>query len=195
MELKGLNIGFAITGSFCTFRKALDAAKDLAATGANIVPIMSHNSANTDTRFGKAADFIKEIEELSNKKVITTITQAEPIGPKALLDLLIIAPCTGNTLGKLANGITDTSVTMAAKSHLRNARPLLIAISTNDGLSQNAKNIGLLLNTKNIFLVPFGQDDPEGKQSSLVAYMDFVVPAAMAALDGVQMQPLIIQNI
>jgi len=158
MELKDKNIGFAITGSFCTFQAALAQMESLIKGGANVIPIMSQNAATIDTRFGKANDFVLIIETMTGNKVISTIAEAEPFGPRALLDLLIVAPCTGNTLGKLACGITDTAVTMAVKAHLRNERPVLISPSTNDGLGSSAKNIGLLMNAKNIYFVPYGQE-------------------------------------
>jgi len=155
---------------------------------------MSENAQKTDTRFGKAQDFIKELEQITGNPLINSIDTAEPIGPKALLDILVIAPCTGNTLGKLANGITDTCVTMAAKAHLRNGRPVVIAVSTNDGLGANAKNIGLLLNTKNIYFVPFGQDDPQKKCNSEVAHMDMIIPTIENALQGKQIQPVLVSR-
>ncbi len=191
MELSGKNIGFALTGSYCTFNKVMEQVEMLANIGANIIPIMSHNAATVDTRFGRAADFVSMFEACAGSRVITTIKDAEPIGPKALLDLLIIAPATGNTIGKIAGGITDTSVTMAAKAHLRNERPLVIAVSTNDGLGASAKNLGLLANTKNIYLVPYGQDEPYKKSKSLVAHMDMIIPTAKLALDGIQIQPVL----
>jgi len=160
----------------------------------NIVPIVSECTAATDTRFGKAHDLMREMERICDRRVISSIAAAEPIGPKKLLDLLIIAPCTGNTLGKLAGGITDTSVTMAAKAHLRNGRPVLIALSTNDGLSTSAHNIGELLTRKNIYFVPFGQDDPVNKPASLTADYTQIVPAALAALEGRQLQPVLLRT-
>ena len=153
--MQAFKIGFAVCGSFCTHKSAIEQIKKLCNLGYDVTPIVSETVFSTDTRFGKAEDFINAIEEATGKKCIHTIKDAEPIGPKALFDLLIIAPCTGNTLGKLANGITDTSVTMAAKAHLRNERPLLIAVSTNDALGASAKNIGALFNCKNIYFVPF----------------------------------------
>ncbi len=195
MELKEKTIGFALTGSFCTYSKVIPEIKKLKDEGAKIIPIMSEISASTDTRFGKASDFINTIEEITGNKVIKTISEAEPIGPKKLLDALVIAPCTGNTISKLANGIADSTVTLAAKSHLRNIRPVLIAISTNDGLGNNAKNIGILANKKNIFLVPFGQDDCREKQNSLVADMELIILSLKEALDGKQLQPLLISHI
>lgn len=166
----------------------MQAVKD---NGADIIPIMSGIVSSTDTRFGSAEQLCKTVEQITGNTIIKTIKEAEPIGPKKLLDLLIIAPCTGCTLGKIANGITDTSVTMACKAHLRNMRPVVIAVSTNDGLSASAKNIGTLLNYKNIYFVPFGQDDFEKKPSSLVADMTKIVSAAEMALDGKQLQPIL----
>jgi len=187
-------IGFAVCGSFCTHDKAMAALEQVRARWRNIVPIVSECTAATDTRFGKAHDLMREMERICDRRVIASIAAAEPIGPKKLLDLLIIAPCTGNTLGKLAAGITDTSVTMAAKAHLRNGRPVLIAPSTNDGLSTSARNIGELLTRKNIFFVPFGQDDPVNKPASLTADLDQIVPAALAALEGRQLQPVLLRT-
>lgn len=188
----GINLGFALCGSFCTFRNAIDEIRHLSEIGYNIIPIMSFNAYNTDTRFGKADDFIKEIEDITNKKIISSIAEAEPIGPKKLLDALIIEPCTGNTLAKLACGIADTPVTLAAKSHLRNARPLIIAVSTNDALSGAAKNIGALMNYKNIFFVPYRQDDHINKPTSIVADFSETKETIEAALDYRQIQPIII---
>lgn len=192
MELEGKVIGFAMTGSFCTFRKVIDEMARLSQTGARIVPIMSQNAYTTDTRFGAASAFSYEIEGICGEKIISTIKDAEPIGPKGYLDLLIIAPCTGNSLAKLASGIADTSVTMAAKAHLRNSKPVLIAVSTNDGLANAAKNIGSLMNYKNIYFVPFRQDDCIKKPSSLVADMPSIIPAAKVCLDGQQIQPVLL---
>lgn len=194
MDLSGITAGFALTGSFCTFSAVLPEMENLKLAGAKILPIMSAAAANTDTRFGTAESFRRRIEALTETEIITTVEKAEPIGPGKLLDILIVAPCTGNTLGKIAGGITDTSVTMAVKAHLRNARPVLIAVSTNDGLAGAAKNIGHLLNTKNVFFVPFGQDDPDRKPTSLVADMQNIVPAAGAALLKRQMQPLLVMR-
>lgn len=192
MDLSGIKAGFALTGSFCTFSAVLPQIENLKRTGASVTPIMSATAAFTDTRFGRAADFRQKIMEITEtEEIITTIPAAEPIGPGRLLDILIVAPCTGNTLGKIANGITDTAVTMAVKSHLRNARPVLLAVSTNDGLAGAAKNIGMLLSMKNIYFVPFGQDDPDKKPASLVADMAQIVPAAGAALLHRQLQPIL----
>ena len=179
-------------GSFCTHAKAMAALEQVRARWSNVIPIVSQVVADTDTRFGNAHDLMREMERICDHRVISTVKGAEPIGPQKLLDLLIICPCTGNTLGKLAAGVTDTSVTMAAKAHLRNGRPLLIAPSTNDGLSASAVSIGQLLPRKYIYFVPFGQDDPEKKPTSLMADFSLVVPAAQAALEGRQLQPLLL---
>lgn len=187
-------VGFAVCGSFCTHAKAMEALEQVKAQFARVVPIVSEVTANTDTRFGKAHDLMREMERICDHRVIATVKAAEPIGPQKLLDLLIIAPCTGNTLGKLAAGITDTSVTMAAKAHLRNERPVLIAPSTNDGLAASAASIGALLPRKYIYFVPFGQDDFEKKPTSLVADFSRVAQAAQAALEGRQLQPLLLRT-
>ena len=179
-------------GSFCTHAKAMAALEQVRAQWNTVIPIVSQAVADTDTRFGNAHDLMREMERICDHRVISTVKGAEPIGPQKLLDLLIICPCTGNTLGKLAAGVTDTSVTMAAKAHLRNGRPLLIAPSTNDGLSASAASIGQLLSRKYIYFVPFGQDDPEKKPTSLMADFSLVVPAARAALEGRQLQPLLL---
>lgn len=192
MELTGKRIGFAITGSFCTYEMIMPVIKDLMATGAEVTPILSYNAANLDTRFMKAADFKLFLTETTGKQIVEDIIKAEPIGPKKLLDLVIIAPCTGNTLAKLALGITDTPVLLAAKSHLRNQSPVLIAISTNDALAANAKNLGLLLNTRHIYFVPYRQDNNKKKGTSIVADMDLIIDAAKSALDGKQMQPIML---
>ena len=187
-------IGFALCGSFCTHARAMEALEQVKARFARVVPIVSDCVAATDTRFGAAHDLMREMERICDHRVISTVKGAEPIGPQKLLDLLIICPCTGNTLGKLAAGITDTSVTMAAKAHLRNQRPLLIAPSTNDGLTGSAPAIGALLGRKYIYFVPFGQDDPEKKPASLVADFSLVADAAGAALGGRQLQPLLLRR-
>ena len=179
-------------GSFCTHAKAMAALEQVRAQWNTVIPIVSQVVADTDTRFGNAHDLMREMERICDHRVISTVKGAEPIGPQKLLDLLIICPCTGNTLGKLAAGVTDTSVTMAAKAHLRNGRPLLIAPATNDGLSASAASIGQLLSRKYIYFVPFGQDDPEKKPTSVMADFSLVVPAARAALEGRQLQPLLL---
>ena len=183
-------VGFAVCGSFCTHAKAMEALEQVKARFSTVIPIVSECTAATDTRFGPAHELMREMERICDRRVISSIREAEPIGPKKLLDLLIIAPCTGNTLGKLACGITDTAVTMAAKAHLRNQRPLLIAPSTNDGLTASAPNLGALLSRKYIYFVPFGQDDPVKKPTSLVADFSLGADAPQAALEGRQLQPL-----
>jgi dipicolinate synthase subunit B len=193
MRLEDARIGFAMCGSYCTHRKALDALSDLAPRCRSVMPILSA-SGGQDTRFGTADALRRELETVCGESVRDTITATEPIGPKGLLDLLIIAPCTGNTMGKLAAGITDTAITMAAKAHLRNGRPVLIAPSTNDGLSVSLRNLGDLLSRKGYYCVPFRQDDPVGKPASLVADMAQVTAAAQAALEGRQLQPLLLGN-
>lgn len=191
MDLKGKTVGFAVTGSFCTFSRVMAELEKLSATGAEIIPIMSEMSYSTDTRFGRAEEFRIRMSGATGHEIIKSIKEAEPIGPKGYLDLLIIAPCTGNTLAKMANGITDSAVTMAAKAQLRNQKPVLVAVSTNDGLANAAKNIGTLMNSKNIYFVPFGQDDFEKKPTSLVADMTKIIPAAELAIDGRQLQPIL----
>ena len=187
-----IRLGFAMCGSFCTFKLVLEELERLA-KDYDITPIMSQGAAFTDTRFGKAEDFRRRVAEICGREPITTIADAEPIGPRALLDVLVIEPCTGNTLGKLANGITDTPVTMAAKAHLRNGRPLVLAVSTNDALGASARNIGALMNAKNIFFVPMRQDSPRGKPTSLVADFSETAAAIKSALEGRQTQPLLLQ--
>lgn len=187
-----ITVGYALCGSFCTFSKTIPQMKELVREGYKVLPIMSGNACATDTRFGKAEEFISEIEGITGEKVITTISGAEPIGPKKMCDLLLVAPCTGNTLAKLANGVTDTSVTMAVKSHLRIKRPVLLCIATNDGLGASAQNIGRLINTKNFLFVPFGQDDPAAKPNSLVADFSLIPDCVRLALEKKQYQPLIV---
>ncbi len=186
-----IRVGFAMCGSFCTFHKAIPEMERLTELGYNVIPILSHTAYTTDTRFGSAADFIERIKKITGNEIIHTVFSAEPIGPKKLLDALVIAPATGNTIAKLANGITDTSVTLACKAHLRNARPVLIAVSTNDALGAAAKNIGLLLNAKNIYFVPMRQDDPENKPNSIVADFSKIPEALESALKGEQIQPIL----
>lgn len=189
--MRELTLGFALCGSFCTFEKAFDQMRRVAAAGYQLVPIMSFNAYETDTRFGRAADFVWEAEDVCGRKVIHTIAGAEPLGPKRMIDALVIAPCTGNTLAKLANGITDTPVTMAAKSCLRIGLPVILCAATNDALAASAQNIGRLMNTRNIYFVPLRQDDPEQKPSSAVADFDRLLPAVEAALKGRQLQPVL----
>lgn len=190
-SLEGIKIGMAMCGSFCTFSKAFEQMIKLKAAGAELTPIMSYHAATLDTRFGTAEENIMTAENICGKGVINTIPLAEPVGPKKMFDLLIVCPCTGNTMAKLSAGITDTPVTMAVKSHLRNGRPVLIAAATNDALSASAKNIGALLNIKNIYFVPFRQDDFVKKPRSAVADFSVIPEAAKAALNGRQLQPIL----
>lgn len=183
-------LGLALCGSYCTYEKLFAAAEALAADY-ELVPIMSETAAETDSRFGRAVEHIQRLMALSGKAVISTIPEAEPLGPAQPLDALLIAPCTGNTLAKLSHGVTDSAVTMAAKAHLRNGRPLIIALSTNDGLSASAENIGRLLNRRNYYFVPFGQDDPAAKPNSLQADFSLLGESVAAALAGRQLQPLL----
>ncbi len=185
-----MNIGFAMCGSFCTFKKAF-AAMEAVESIHTVTPIFSQNSYTIDSRFGTAEDHIARATQICGRGPLHTIAEVEPIGPKKLFDALVIAPCTGNTLAKLAHGIADGPVTMAAKSHLRNGRPVLIAVSTNDALAGAAENIGRLLSRRNFYFVPFGQDDPAQKPTSMVADFEKVLPALEAALDGVQIQPIL----
>ena len=186
-----LKVGFALTGSFCTFDKVINHLEKLSEIY-DITPIMSPSAFFTDTRFGTSESFKEKIKAICQKDIIATIKDAEPIGPKKLFDVMVIAPCTGNSIAKLAYGITDTSVTMAAKAHLRNERPLILAPSTNDGLGANAKNLGLLLNTKNVYFVPFGQDDPIKKHKSIISDFSLIPQTIDEALKGNQLQPLLI---
>ena len=188
--MSSLTFGYAMCGSFCTFDQSLEQMKKIVADGYGVVPIMSQMAYTTDTRFGKASDFIAEIETVCGRKIIHTIDGAEPIGPKKMTDVMIVCPCTGNTLAKLANSITDTPVTMAVKSHLRGGRPVVLALATNDALAGSAKNIGKLMNYKNIYFVPMKQDDPQKKPASVIADFSYIMPAAMAALEGKQLQPV-----
>ena len=188
--MNGTSVGFALCGSFCTFQKVIPCMRELVRRGAEVTPILSEAAFATDTRFGTAADFRREIESVCGRPVLHTLTDVEPIGPKKLLDLLIVAPCTGNTLGKLSCGITDTAVTLAVKAHLRNARPVLLAVSTNDALGASAQNIGRLMNVRHIYFVPMAQDDPVQKPNSVVADFTRLCAAAEAALQGKQLQML-----
>jgi len=192
LELAGKNIGYALTGSFCTFRTTIKQMENLVKIGANVFPIMSFNSYNLDTKFGKAKDFIDEIENLTGKEIIHTIQDAEPIGPKQMFDILLVAPCSGNTIAKLSVDMINTPVTMAVKSHLRNNRPVVIGVSTNNGLSGAAENIGRLLNRKNYYFVPFKQDNPITKPRSIVCDFSYIQKTLEYALDGEQIQPIIL---
>lgn len=184
-------IGFALCGSFCTFQKALDALR-LLAQNYTVIPIASEASAQTDTRFGAASDFLAEIAQICGTKVLTRMEEVEPFGPKKQLELLVIAPCTGNTLAKLSAGIADTAVTLACKAHLRNGRPVVLAVSSNDALAANAESIGRLLARRNFYFVPFGQDSPNTKPSSLVADFSKLPETVAQALAGRQLQPLLL---
>ena len=192
MEVKNKKIGFVLTGSFCTFKKTIPQIKKLKNLGADIIPIMSFNSYNLDTKFGKAKDFIKEIEEICGKEIIHTIQDAEPIGPKHLTDIMIVAPASGNTMSKLACDIIDTPATMAVKSHLRNNLPVVIAPSTNNGLGANMVSIAKLINRKNYYFVPFRQDNPLTKPRSIVFDPEYILKTIEFALDGEQIEPILI---
>jgi dipicolinate synthase subunit B len=192
MNLKDRKIGLALTGSFCTFENTFTQLEILVKEGADVYPIFSFSTQNIDSRFGRSESFLRRAEELCEKKVITTIAAAEPIGPKGYLDVLAILPCTGNTIAKLAGGITDTPTLMAAKAHLRNEKPLVLSVSTNDALSMNLKNIGMLMNIKNIYFVPFGQDNPVKKPNSMIAHTDMLIPTLKKALEHKQLQPVVI---
>ena len=183
-------IGYAVCGSFCTHKKTLEILKTFVDKGIEILPILSENSYNMSTRFGKSKDFIEKIEDITKKKIIHTIEDSEPIGPNRNLEALIITPCTGNTLAKMALGITDTSVSMAAKAHLRNQKPLIIGLCTNDGLSSSLANVGIMLNKKNVFFVPMYQDDTDLKPASLVCDMDLTMKTYELALERKQLQPV-----
>jgi len=187
----GKRIGFALTGSFCTLAAVIPQLEKLTEEGAEVFPIVSSAVAQTDTRFGKAADWLEKLHRITGQVIWKSIVEVEPIGPKGLLDLLIIAPCTGNTLAKLALGITDSPVTMAAKAQLRNQRPVLLGISTNDALGANASQLGKLLNKPHIFFIPFAQDDPAKKPNSMVAKMELLLESAQMALEGKQLQPVL----
>ena len=186
-----VRLGFAICGSFCTFTRTI-AQMEILSRDYEILPIMSETAYSTDTRFGKAEDFRTEIRDICRNEIIHTVKAAEPIGPKKMLDILLIAPCTGNTIAKLASGIADSSVTLAAKAHMRNGRPVVIAVSSNDALGGNAENIGKLLNRNNVYFVPFEQDDPKGKPRSLVAVMEKIPQTLKDALEGKQTQPIVV---
>lgn len=192
MTIRGKNVGIALTGSYCTFDKVFSQIERLVAENANVYTIFSERSQVTDTRFGNAEDFLHRAKELTGNEPITTIVEAEKLGPNNLLDIVVIAPCTGNTLAKMANAITDSTVLMAAKGLLRNGKPLVLAISTNDALSNNLKNIGLLINAKNVYFVPFGQDNYKGKPNSMVAEFNLILPTLEEALEGRQLQPIVL---
>lgn len=190
-QSKPVTLGFAITGSFCTYQTILKTLKKMVQMNYDIIPIFSEKSSTLDNRFQKAEDFVAQVQEITGNTGIFTIPEAEPIGPKCYLDALVIAPCTGNTLAKLCHGITDSTVLMAAKAHLRNEKPLIISISTNDALGMNFSNLGQLMNTKNIYFVPFGQDNYIKKTNSMIAHVELIPETIEAALSGKQLQPVI----
>lgn len=191
VDLKGTHIGCAMTGSFCTFSRVFEAWELLREAGAALVPILSFNASTVDTRFYSKEEVVRRFTQITGRTPMQTLAEVEPIGPRKLLDVLVIAPCTGNTLAKLAAGIADTPVTLAAKSHLRNGRPVVVAVSSNDALAQNAKNIGLLMSMKHIYFVPFAQDDAAVKPNSLVAKFERIPETVEKALKGVQLQPIL----
>lgn len=191
--MHGLTAGYALCGSFCTIADSVKQIEILTNSNIKVIPIMSEVVYNTDNRFNKADELREKVKNITGNEIIHTITGAEPIGPKKMLDVLIVSPCTGNTLAKIANGITDSSVTMAVKAHLRNNRPVILAIATNDALGGSAVNIGKLLNTKNIYFVPFGQDDPIGKNNSLISDFNKTLETVFAALNGEQIQPILLK--
>lgn len=192
--LDGVKIGIVLTGSHCTMSRVLPQVENLVASGAIVTPVLSPAVDSVDTRYGTAADLRARLVEITGHQPLTAFTEVEPIGPKRLFDIVVVAPCTGNTLAKLANGISDTPATMAIKSHLRNGRPVLLAISSNDGLGANGRNIGQLLNTKNIYFVPFGQDNPLEKPNSLDAKLELMPMAIEQALEGRQAQPILVER-
>lgn len=194
MNWAGKTVGFALTGSHCTFEETMPHIQKFVDAGAKVIPIASQSLMTTDTRFGTSESWQKQLKDITGNDIISSIVDAEPLGPSKLLDLLIIAPCTGNTTSRLANAMTDSAVLMAAKAQMRNQRPLVLAISTNDGLGLNAANIAKLLITKNVYFVPFGQDNPVQKPNSLVARMDLIMDTCAAALEGRQLQPLLIER-
>lgn len=191
MKIEGMRVGFCMTGSFCTYERVFKEMEKLVAYGAKVFPIFSYSAQEIECRFGNWKKFLERANEITGNKPITTIVGAEPIGPKELFDILVVAPCTGNTLAKLANAITDTPVTMAVKAHLRTEKPVVIFISSNDSLGLNFKNIGVLYTSKNIYFVPFGQDDKVKKPASLVAHSELILPTIEKALEGKQLQPVI----
>lgn len=192
MNISGKNIGIALTGSYCTFDKVFPQIERLVKENANIYTIFSYQSQTTDTRFGKSADFIRLAKEITGNNPITTIVEAEELGPNNTLDAVVVAPCSGNTLAKMANAITDSPVLMATKGLLRNNKPVILAVSTNDALGNNLKNIGMLINIKNVYFVPFGQDNYKRKPYSMVAQFDLILPTIEKALEGVQIQPIVL---
>lgn len=192
MDIKNKKIGFVLTGSFPAFNKTIPKIKELVKKGSDVIPIMSFNTYNLDTKFGKCSDYIKQIEEITNKKIIHTIQDAELVGPKRLTDIIVVCPCSGNTLSKLAVHIIDTPATMAVISHLRNNLPVVIAPSSNSGLSSNAFSIATLLNRKNYYFVPFRQDNPITKPYSITFDSEYIIKTIEYALDGEQVQPILL---
>ncbi len=192
MELQNVKVAFCLTGSHCTFDDIIPEIEKMIYEGAIVQPVISEAVDNMDTRFGEAVELKHKLVKITGRKLINSIVSAEPIGPRELADVLIIAPCTGNTMAKLANGVTDTPVTMAAKAQLRNEKPVIIALATNDGLGLNGKNLGMLVNAKNVFFVPFYQDKPLRKPNSIMSNMELITPAILHALDGKQLQPLLL---
>ncbi len=190
--MKKTTLAYVMCGSFCTLERSIEEMQKLKDLGYEIIPIMSYNAFNWDTKFGKASDFRLKIENICDKQIIHTIPDAEPIGPKKMADIMLIAPCTGNTLAKLSNGITDTPALMAAKSHLRINRPLVIALATNDALGASAQNIGKIVNIKNVYIVPLRQDNPELKPHSMVANFDLIPETLEMAMNNKQIQPCFI---
>lgn len=190
-KMKQRTVGFAITGSFCTYEKIKEVLQGLVESGNRVIPIFSNTAQSVNCRFGDAREFIIKVQEITGERGIFSIQEAEPIGPKAFLDILVIAPCTGNTMAKLCAGITDSPVLMAAKAHMRNEKPVVISVSTNDALGVNLKNIGELMNSKNIYFVPFGQDDYAAKPKSMIAHVDLISDTMEEALKGRQIQPVI----
>lgn len=193
MKFEALKVGFALTGSHCTIPEVWDVLKSLVDEGAEVYPIVSESVRSTNTRFGTAESVLNKLQEVTGRFPWMTLVEVEPIGPKRLLDVMVVAPCTGTTLAKLTMGISDTTVTLACKAHLRNNRPVILAVSTNDALSGNAPNIGALLCKKNVYFVPFHQDNPETKETSLVACLERLPDTILAALKGKQIQPLLCQ--
>lgn len=194
MNWNGLTVGFALTGSHCTYDEVMPQIQRFISAGANVIPIASHTVMSTDTRFGTSADWQKKLKDMTGNDIIASIVDAEPLGPSKTLDVMVIAPCTGNTTSKLANAMTDSPVLMAAKAQMRNQRPLVLAISTNDGLGLNMANIAKLLFAKHIYFVPFGQDNPHTKPNSLVSQMDLIMETCEASLTGNQLQPLLVKR-
>lgn len=191
-DFRGMRIGYVLTGSFCTLKKSLEQIKRLKEMNAEIIPVLSENTASFDTRFYKAKQLAEDVTSICGRKPFTTIVETEPFGPKDYADVLVVAPCTSNTLGKIVHGINDTSATMAVKSHLRKNKPVVLAIATNDALSQSAANIGSVLKMKKIYLVPMVQDDPLNKPNSMVADFEKIPDTIALAVSGINMRPLII---